>query len=102
MSVAYAAQSVDLAQPPPFLGFDESLLEHEGLICEITAGGEFNFPAIIALSAMMGNAATVALAHNAQVFCEPEWGYDISGGGFGRNYTGAGGRGAIGGATIWW
>jgi len=95
------AQGIDLAQPGPFQGWDESILEHEGLINEITAGGELNFPAIIALSAMMGNAATAALFRNSQVNCEPEFGYDTSGGGGGR-YTGSAGRGAIGGATIWW
>ena len=96
------AQAIDLAQPGPFQGWDESILEHEGLINEITDGGELNFPAIIALSAMMGNAATAALWRNSQVNCEPEYGWDVTGGGFGRNYTGAGGRGAIGGANIWW
>jgi hypothetical protein len=101
VSNAVGAQAIDLAQAPPFQGWDESVLEKEGLLNDLVAGGELNFPYLIAMSAMIGNANTLALAHNAVVDCEPEWGFDISGVGPG-NYSGRGGNAAVGGLNIWW
>jgi hypothetical protein len=84
-----------------FLGYEPAVYEREGLGNEPVAGGEINYPWLIAMSAMMGNAGTLALWRNSQVFCEPEWGFDISGVGPG-NYSGKGGNAAVGGMTIWW
>lgn len=98
MSFGYTAQAIDLAQPPPFEGYDVELLEREGLINEV---GSINFAALIDMCISMGNAYTSGLAMMANVFCEPEWGFDTSGLG-GGNYSGRGGQSAVGGSTIWW
>lgn len=97
---AIGAQGVELLNSMIFMGFDPSLLDREGLMQEITAGGEINYPWLISLSAQMGNAYTAGLARTANIFTEPEWGWDTSGGN--QNWQGAGGHGAVGGTTIWW
>jgi hypothetical protein len=97
MSYAGGAQAIDLSQPSPFEGFDVSLLEHEGLISE---GGGINWAYLIAQSAMMGNAATVGMFFNPHYY-DSEVGMDATGIGPGL-YSGGGGRGAVGGSTIWW
>lgn len=101
MSQAIGAQGIDLNQPAPFMGYDESILSREGLMQEPVAGGEINYPWLIAISSAMGNAMTKAIGMNTQVNFEPEWGFDCVGVGAGR-YTGSGGRQSIGGATIYW
>jgi hypothetical protein len=98
VSSAYGAQSVDLAQPSLFEGYDESIMAAEGFINDC---GSINFPWIIAMTAMIGNAATVGMFHNPHYY-DSEVGMDATGVGGGRNYTGAGGRQQIGGSTIWW
>ena len=98
MSNAVGAQAIDLSQPSPFLGYEESILEQEGYIAE---GGSLNFPYLIAQSEMIGNAATVGQFFNPQNYDSGEVGPDSMGFGSG-NYTGKGGQGAVGGTTIWW
>lgn len=64
----------------PLAGSYSDYLEKEGGIWE-QAYSSVNIPWLLALSVSMGNAYTKGLAQNAQVFCEPEWGFDVSGGG---------------------
>jgi hypothetical protein len=101
MAVAVGAQAVDLHIPGIFEGYDESILEREGLLNEATAGGELNMPWLIAMSTMIGNAATVGMFFNPHYY-DSEVGMDATGVGVGKNYTGAGGREAVGGSVIWW
>jgi len=101
MSVAVGAQSIDLSQSMIFMGHDPSILEREGLMQEPVAGGELNYPWLIALSSQMGNAYTTGLSRTANVFCEIE-SWEGMGGGGNQNWVGAGGHGAIGGISIWW
>ena len=82
------------------MGYESEWAARENLTQEPVAGGEINYPALIAVSAQMGNAYTTGLARTANVFCEPEWGWDTSGGN--QNWQGAAGHSAIGGTTIWW
>lgn len=76
--MAYSQQA-DLMQCP-LIGSYSYYLELEGGLCE-PAAGSINIPWLLGLSVGQGNAFTTALASNAQVFCEPEWGWDVSGGG---------------------
>jgi hypothetical protein len=71
------SQSTDLAQCP-LAGSYSWYLELEGGICE-PAAGSLNIPWLVGIMAAEGNAGTSALAKNAVVFCEPEWGWDTSG-----------------------
>lgn len=61
-----------------------------------------NIPWLLSISVARGNAATAAIAKNCVVFCEPEWGCDITGGGKSRagGHTQAGGP--SGGLTVAW
>ena len=97
------SQGVDLNNPPPFEGEWELRLEDSGAYTD--ACDQRNWPALLALAVAQGNAATAALAENAVVFCEPEWGFDITGFGNG-NYYGAMAYGApanvSGGLTVAW
>lgn len=79
-----------------FQGYDPSILEREGYISEPS----LNIPWLIAISSQMGNAYTTALSRTANVFSEPEWGFEAVG--FNQNWQGAGGHGAVGGISIWW
>jgi hypothetical protein len=97
VSLAVGAQTIDLAQPIPFEGYDEWYLEREGLINE---GGSINFPWLIQLSAMIGNASTVGQFFNPHWY-DSEVGMDATGFGSG-NYSGKGGNSAVGGTVIWW
>lgn len=91
----YGAQGVDLIQSMPFYGYDELLLIDAGLIAE---GGSINYPWLIGLTSQMGNALTTALSRTANVFCEPEWGFECAGPN--QNWQGAGSR--PGGISISW
>ena len=97
MSNAVGAQAIDLAQPSPFEGWQESILEAEGYI---TDGGSINFPYLISMMAMTGNAATVGMFFNPHYY-DSEVGMDATGFGSG-NYSGKGGNSAVGGTVIWW
>ena len=101
MSVAVGAQAIDLHIPGIFQGYDEGILEREGLLGESVAGGDLNFPWLINLSATIGNAATSGMFHNPHYY-DSEVGMDATGIGVGKNYTGAGGKAAVGGIGIWW
>lgn len=63
----------------PLAGSYSWYLELEGGLYE-PAAGSINIPWLLGLSVSMGNAGTRALADNAVVFCEPEWGFDVMGG----------------------
>lgn len=97
---AIGAQGVELLNSMLFLGHDPSLLDREGLMQEITAGGEINYPWLIALSSQMGNAYTAGLATTCNVFSEPEWGWDATG--IGPNWQGAGRQSSVGAISIGW
>lgn len=101
MSVAIGAQGVDLSQSMLFMGHDPSILDREGLMQEVVAGGELNYPWLISLSSQMGNAYTTALANTAHVFCEIE-SWEGMGGGGNQNWQGAGGHASIGAISIGW
>ncbi len=101
MASGVGAQTIDLHIPGIFEGYDEGILEREGLLNEATAGGELNFPYLISMSAMIGNAATEGMFFNPHYF-DSEVGMDAAGVGVGKNYTGAGGKAAVGGTSIWW
>ena len=75
-------------------------LDIENGLCE-PASGSLNFPWLIGLMVSQGTAMTDAIAHNAVVFCEPEWGLEGGGGG---NESGAQmfGAGASGGLIVQW
>ncbi len=62
----------------------------------LTAEGDansLNIPWLLQLSVSVGNATTAAIGRNAVIFCDPEWGYDMTGGGKGSLY-GSGGTGS--------
>lgn len=62
----------------------------------LTAEGDansINIPWLLGISVTVGNAATKAISQNCVVFCEPEWGFDITGAGTGSMY-GSGGQGS--------
>jgi hypothetical protein len=96
-----AQQGVDLMQAPPFEGEWELRLEDAGVLTD--GCDAINWASMIATSIAEGNARTSALALNAVVFSEPEWGFDIVGVGVG-NYAGRQGpNGAYaGGVTVAW
>jgi hypothetical protein len=73
-----------------FTGYDEETLGNEGLI---NTGGTPNIPWLLGLSVSMGNAMTEAIAKQAVIYCEPEYGWDGGGGGneAGDSQIGAGG-----------
>jgi hypothetical protein len=96
VSSAVGAQGIDLSQPPPFHGYDESIIEAEGLINDC---GSINFPWMIQLSTTIGNAATVGQFFNPHWY-DSEVGMDATG--VNQNWSGAAGRAAIGGSNIWW
>lgn len=98
MSTAVGAQGVELLNSMMFMGHDPSILDREGLMQEPVAGGEINYPWLIAISSQMGNAYTAGLSKTANVFCEPEYGFEAVGGN--QNWQGAGSR--PGGISISW
>lgn len=105
MSNAGAQQGIDLSNPPPFAGEWELRLEDAGILTDACDGR--NWAYLIEIALAEGNARTAALALNAVVFCEPEWGFDIVGVG-GGNYRGSflagGGQfgNIAGGLTVAW
>ena len=100
MAQVAISQGTDLSQAGHH-PFDTEVYEREGLIFELSSDN-LNIPWLYTLAVAKGNAATEALARNAVVFCEPEWGLDATGLG-GGNYVGAGPMGGpSGGMTVAW
>lgn len=60
-------------------GSYEWYLGIEGGIVEPSSEGSINIPWLLAISLQLGNAATKALGETANVFIEPEWGWDAGG-----------------------
>jgi hypothetical protein len=57
-------------------GSYEWYLGIEGGYSEPSSEGSINIPWILSLALSLGNAATEALGTTANVFVEPEWGWD--------------------------
>ena len=71
-------------------------------LCSIGDANSINIPWLLSLSLSIGNATTEAISRNCVVFVEPEWGFDITGGGKGSIY-GNGGQGTgEGGLYVSW
>jgi len=71
----------------------------------LTAEGDansINIPWLLSLSATLGNAYTKAISQNCIVFCEPEWGMDITGAGTGSMYGNGGIGSGEGGLYVSW
>jgi hypothetical protein len=71
----------------------------------LTAEGDtnsINIPWLLAISLSIGNATTEAIAKNAVVFCEPEWGFDMTGCGVGSMYGNGGTGSGEGGLYVSW
>ncbi|GAC1687200.1 MAG: hypothetical protein PVS2B2_26080 [Candidatus Acidiferrum sp.] len=94
MSATDSGAVVDSNSSVLFMGYDPSMLDREGLMNEVSPGGDINFPWLIAVCTQMGNAYTTGLATTANVFCEPEWGFESAGVG----KTQPGGLGM----SLWW
>lgn len=88
------SQQADLQQCP-LAGSYSDYLAMEGGLYE-PASGSINIPWLVGLCISEGNGNTSALAKNAVVFCEPEWGFD--GGGAGKD-IGPGQQMFVGGST---
>ena len=88
------SQGADLQQCP-LAGSYSYYLELEGGMNE-PSSGSINIPWLAGLCTSMGNGMTQALAANAVVFCEPEWGWDVSGSG---KDIGPGQQMIVGGST---
>jgi hypothetical protein len=73
----------------------------ENLTCEGDANS-INIPWLLSLSVSIGNATTEAISKNCVVFCEPEWGFDITGGGVGSMYGNGGQGSGEGGLYVSW
>jgi len=72
------SQQADLMQ----IGLDGSYdyyLEKEGAWLGDSSEGSINIPWLLGIALAEGNAATKALGEGANVYCEPEWGFDVSG-----------------------
>ncbi len=82
-----------------FTGYDEETLGNEGLI---NTGGTPNIPWLLGLSVSMGNAMTEAIAKQAIIYQEPEWGWDGGGGGNESGASQIGAGGSSGGLLVSW
>lgn len=56
-------------------------LEIENGTAELASEGSINIPWILGIALAEGNAATKALGETANLWPEPEWGFDVTGGG---------------------
>lgn len=105
MGFGGAQQGVDLMQAPPFPGDWVERLEDAGVFTD--SCDQINWAHLVMECIAEGNARTEALSRQAVVFCEPEWGWDITGVGNG-NYVGAHNVGGgtygniAGGLTVAW
>lgn len=61
-------------------GSYESYLEWEGAWLQDSSEGSVNIPYLLGISLALGNAYTKALSETANVYIEPEFGWDASGG----------------------
>lgn len=72
------SQSADLMQAA-LAGSYSWYLELENGTAELSSEGSINIPWILGLALAEGNAATKALGETANIFPEPEWGFDSTG-----------------------
>lgn len=96
----------NITQNPP-LGTApiEALDSWYASIENLTAEGDassLNIPYLSAISLALGNAYTKAISQNCIVFCEPEWGFDITGAGVGSMYGNGGIGSGEGGLYVSW
>jgi hypothetical protein len=93
----------NITQNPPLGQMNvEPMDEWYAAIENLTAvgdAGSINIPWLLGISVSIGNATTSAIAKNAVIFCEPEWGFDMTGGGQATMY---GGSGEGGGVYVGW
>lgn len=78
MSFATGSQQADLMQ----IGLDGSYewyLEKEGVWLGDSSEGSIPIAWIIGIALAMGNAYTKALGETANIYPEPEWGFDAGG-----------------------
>lgn len=96
----------NITQNPPLGQMNvEPLDSWYAAIENLTAEGDansINIPWLLGLSVSQGNAATNAIAKNCVVFCEPEWGLDITGAGKGSMYGNGGIGNGEGGLYVSW
>lgn len=96
MSMTNGWQAPNYEAGPNIEALDEWIVGMENLTSEGSAGS-VNIPWLLSISVSMGNAATEAIGKNAVIFCEPEWGLDITGGSSGRGGgSGQGSASAVG------
>lgn len=74
------SQQADLMQSA-LAGSYSWYLELENATAELSSEGSINIPWLLGLALAEGNAATKALGETANLFPEPEWGFDVSGSG---------------------
>jgi hypothetical protein len=103
MSFGPSTQAGDLQQ----IGLEGSYewyLEREGAWMQDSSEGSINIAWILGLALALGNAATKALGETANVFCEPEWGWDqgLPGRDTGPGYQDTWLGGATGGFIVSW
>jgi hypothetical protein len=72
------SQQADLMQSA-LAGSYDWYLEREGAWLGDSSEGSINIPWILSIALAEGNAATVALGETANIFPEPEWGFDAGG-----------------------
>lgn len=96
----------NITQNPPFGQMNiEPMDVWYAAVENLTAEGDansLNIPWLLSLSVTVGNAATEAIGKNAVVFCEPEWGFDITGAGQGSLYGNGGTGSGQGGLYVSW
>lgn len=73
------SQQADLMQAA-LAGSYEWYLEREGAWLGDSSEGSINIPWLVGISVATGNAATKALGETANIYAEPEWGWDSYGG----------------------
>lgn len=96
----------NITQNPPLGQMNiENLDAWYAAIENLTAEGDansLNIPWLLELSVSIGNATTEAISRNCVVFCEPEWGFDMTGGGQGSMYGNGGMGSGEGGLYVSW
>ena len=95
----------NITQNPPLGQMNiEPLDAWYAAIENLTAEGDansINIPWLLSISVAVGNATTQAIGKNAVVFCEPEWGFDITGAGQGSMYGNGGTSGGDGAGGLY-
>ena len=98
----------NITQNPPFGQMNIEAMDQWyaeiGDLRSTGGGGSVNIPWLLSISVAIGNATTQAIAQNAVIFTEPEWGLDVSGAGAGAgSMYGSGGIGSgEGGLYVSW